>query len=118
MRAVNRTRNAILVTNGTVAASAWSRMRGLLGHPPLQLGQGLLLRGEKAIHSIGMSFAIDVLFLDRDGRVVHLIAPMVPLRLSPFILRAENVLELPSGKIQETGTTIGDQIEIEFTDST
>src|SRR5574341_403466 len=118
MRVVNRTRNVVLVTNGTVAVSAWSRMRGLLGHPPLRPGQGLLLRGEKAIHSIGMSFAIDVLFLDRVGQVVHLIAPMVPLRLSPFILRAENVLELPSGKIRETGTTIGDQIEIELTDPT
>ncbi len=112
MRAVNRTRNTVLMTNGCGAGNAWSRLRGLLGHPPLQPGEGLMLRGEKAIHTVGMGFPIDVLFLDRAGCVVHLIPNMIPLRLSPFVSRAADVLELPAGTIAQTGTALGDQIEL------
>ncbi len=111
MRAVNRTRNTTLVSEGVIAASWWTRLKGLLGHAPLQSGEGLLLRGEKAIHTIGMSFAIDVLFLDRTGNIVHLIPDMVPLKLSPFVSRSTDVLELPAGTIAKTGTRLGDQIE-------
>ncbi len=114
LRAVNRTRRAVLVENGEVADSAWTRLRGLLGHPPLQAGEGLLLRGEKAIHTIGMGFAIDVLFLDRAGHVKHLIPNMVPLRASPFISASADVLEMPVGTIARSGTALDDLIEFEF----
>ena len=89
-------------------------MRGLLGHPPLESGEGLLLKGEQAIHTVGMSFAIDALFLDESGRVIHLINAMPPLRASPIIWRGRDVLELPAGKISETGTALGDEIKFEF----
>jgi uncharacterized protein len=114
LRAHNRTRNATLVTDGVVADNWWTRLRGLLGHAPLKPGEGLLLRGEKAIHSVGMSFAIDVLFLDRTGCIVHLIPAMPPLRFSPFVARAVDVLELPAGTIRQTGTTVNDQVELEI----
>jgi uncharacterized protein len=113
MRAINRTRNAILVERGTIAASMWTRMRGLLGHAPLLTGEGLLLKGEKAIHSIGMSFAIDALFLDRNGRVIYLMPLMLPMRTSPMVWQAQDVLELPAGRIDATGTALGDEIEIQ-----
>ncbi len=113
-RAINRTRATCLVERGEIAASMWARLRGLLGRAPLQAGEGLLLRGEKAIHTIGMGLAMDALFLDRDGRVVHSISAMPPLRLSPFIARAADVLELPAGTIARTATQVGDHVEIEF----
>ncbi len=114
LRAVNRTRNTVLVENGQVAATAWTRLRGLLGHKPLLPGEGLLLRGEKAIHTFGMGFPIDVLFLDRAGCVKHLIPTMVPLRTSPFVSAAADVLELSAGTIARTDTALGDLIELEF----
>ncbi len=89
-------------------------MRGLLGHAPLGAGEGLLLEGEKAIHTVGMGFPIDVLFLDRESRVVYLLRTMPPWRFSKFVWQARNILELPPGKIQETGTCLDDQIEIQF----
>lgn len=95
-----------------MAASLWARMRGLLGHAPLEPGEGLLLKGEKAIHTIGMTFPIDVLFLNRAGRVVHLMTCVPPLRLSPMVWRAAHVLELPPGTIDQTGTALDDLIEI------
>ena len=97
-----------------MANTPWTRLLGLLGHKPLQPGEGLVLRGEKAIHTIGMGFAIDVLFLDPEGIVKHLISTMVPFRASPFISGATDVLELPSGTIARTRTELGDVVELNF----
>ncbi len=112
MRAVNRTRNVVLVSDGKIASTPWSRLRGLLGHAPLEPGEGLLLRGEKAIHTIGMSFPIDVLFLNREGQVIHLDHSMVPQRASPIVWQASDVLELPAGTLADSGTELGDMIEV------
>ncbi len=110
MRAINQTRQVVLVQDGIIAASAWARLRGLLGRPPLQSGQGLLLRGEKAIHTVGMAYPIDALFLERSGRIVHLERAMMPLRASPFVWQSADVLELPAGTIEQTGTALGDTV--------
>ncbi len=112
MHAVNITRDAVLMEEGPLAAGAWSRLRGLLGHAPLRPGEGLVLRGEKAIHTIGMGFPIDILFLDKTGRVVHLMHSVGAFRFSPFVWTASNVLELPAGTLERTGTDIGDRIEL------
>ena len=114
MRATNRTRHRVLVERGEVAATMLARMRGLLGRSSLAPGEGLVLKGENAIHTIGMSFNMDALFLDREGRVVHLIHSMPPWRASPLVWRARDVLELPAGTIQASGTMLGDQIEFQF----
>ncbi len=114
MRAVNQTRDVVLVEHGFVAANLWSRMRGLLGRPPLQAGDGLLLRGEQAIHTVGMGYPIDVLFLDRSGRVIHLYHAMPPLRASTFVRRAVDILELPPGILAATGTVQGDVITFDL----
>jgi uncharacterized membrane protein (UPF0127 family) len=112
VRALNHTRNTVLVENGVVAANAWTRLRGLLGHRPLQPGEGLLLKGEKAIHTVGMGFPIDVLFLDRAGTVVCVYHNMGPLRFSRYVMNAADVLELPAGTIRNTGTDLGDRIDL------
>ena len=114
LRALNRSRNTILVEDGLVANTAWTRLRGLLGHKPLLPGEGLVLRGENAIHTIGMGFAIDVLFLDREGLVKHSIPAMPPFRASPFVSGAADVLELPAGTIARTHTELGDRIELVY----
>lgn len=114
LRAINQTRQRVLITHGIVANTWWTRLKGLLGRASLQPGEGLLLRGEQAIHTIGMRFPIDVLFLDSSQRVVHLIPRMGAQRFSPFVTNASDVLELPAGVIDETGTMLGDQIELIF----
>ncbi|MBI5033911.1 MAG: DUF192 domain-containing protein [Chloroflexi bacterium] len=114
LRAVNKTRGVPIVTQGILANTWWTRLKGLLGHAPLKSGEGLLLKGEKAIHTVGMSFPIDVLFLDRTGRLIHLMTNMGPLRFSPLVFGATDVLEIAAGQATQTGTTLGDQIEISF----
>ena len=79
-------------------------------HPALAEGEGLILKGEKSIHSFFMRFPIDVVYADRTWQVVHLDPAMMPNRIGPFVLRAAYVLEMPAGVIQTTGTAIGDQL--------
>ncbi len=114
LRAINRARGVTLVERGKIAATAWERLKGLLGRASLARGDGLLLQGEQAIHTMGMKIAIDVLFLDKRARVVRIVHSMPPARVTPFVFQSANVLELPAGLAKETGTQLGDEIEIQI----
>jgi uncharacterized membrane protein (UPF0127 family) len=109
---LNRTRETVLGEHIDVAATAVRRMVGLLGKQRLDPGAGLLIMPSQAIHTVAMNFAIDVVFLDRDWRVVSLRRAMLPFRMTGLHWKASCVLELPSGVIGETSTAIGDQLEI------
>jgi len=85
-----------------------------MGAPPLQEGEGLVLVGEKSIHTFFMGFPIDVLYVDKAGKVIRADAHVVPYRIGPFVIRSAYVLELPSGAITSTGTRVGDQLKFEY----
>lgn len=93
-----------------VADSWWRRFRGLLGRPALESGQGMLLLGCGSIHTAGMSGAIDIAFLDADGRVVRRYAHLAPWRVGLGGPDATHALELPAGRLEETGTAPGDRL--------
>jgi len=118
MQAINRTRQQILIERGCVARTDEARLRGLIGRASLADGEGLFLVGTKSIHTFGMRFAIDVVFLDQRGQVIHLIHAMRHSQVSAFVWRATCVLEMPAGVLCETGTRIGDCIEIVERDAT
>ena len=113
--AFNRTRSQYLATRLAVADTHWSRLRGLVGKTAsdFQQERGLWIVPCRGVHTLAMRFAIDVLYLDRDQVVVHLEAALPPWRFAPVRLKAASVLELPENTIRSTGTTIGDQLEIE-----
>lgn len=86
----------------------WPRLRGLLGRPPLQAGEGLLIVPSKGVHMYGMKYAIDVLMLDRERCVVASFPELAPMKRTPLFKRAHFALELPLGTIEESGTREGD----------
>jgi hypothetical protein len=106
----NETRQATLVERGRVARSFWARGRGLLGTRSLPPGDGLLIEKCSSIHSFGMQYRFDALFLDREGRVVHSVSNMAQNRMSRHVFSARSVLEMPAGTIATSGTQHGDQI--------
>jgi uncharacterized membrane protein (UPF0127 family) len=61
-----------------------------------------------------MRFPIDVVYLNRAGRVVHVEHNLQPWRFSPIRMQASSVLELPSHTLARTGTAVGDSIEIKM----
>ncbi len=112
MQAFNHTRQRYLAEHGPVAGQPWARMRGLLGRASLQPNEGMLFLGTKGIHTIGMRFSIDVLFLNDDGWVIHILHSLKPFRISPYLKNASMVIELPAGILRETETQVGDWIKI------
>lgn len=113
MRVANVSRNRLLVENGKgqIAGTRWERLWGLLGRAFLAPGAGLWLPGTKAVHTFGMRFAIDVVFVDRHNKITHLIPRMPPFRVSPYVRHAVGALELPTETLQATGTQLNDTLE-------
>jgi uncharacterized protein len=111
IHAWNRTRNVSLGADIDVADTSAKRRTGLLRHSGLAPGEGLLIAPCEAVHTFGMKFPIDVVFLDKTKRVVK-VSPQLRRRRIAFSLRAAYVLELPAGTIAETGTTKGDQLDL------
>jgi uncharacterized membrane protein (UPF0127 family) len=91
MRVFNRTREVSLITQGRLADTFWSRLRGLLGATSLNEGEGLVLVGEKSIHTLFMGFPLDVVYADKDHKVIRADSNMVPYRLGPFVTRSAYV---------------------------
>ncbi len=112
VRVRNRDRGTVLAEAAGVADTSAKRRTGLLKHTQLNPGEGLWIAPCEAVHSFGMKFAIDVVYLDRKKRVRKLRKQMVPRRLSAC-LTAHSVLELPVGVIEASQTRPGDQLEFE-----
>jgi uncharacterized membrane protein (UPF0127 family) len=112
LTAVNLTRDARLTERGRVADSFGTRLVGLLRDKRLDAGDGLWILPCNSIHSIGMRFVFDAIFLDKDLRVVHLVREMKPWRISKMVFAAHSVLELPAGLIARTATEVGDQFDM------
>jgi uncharacterized membrane protein (UPF0127 family) len=86
-------------------------MRGLLGRAALAAGEGLLIRPASAIHTFFMRFAIDVVFIDRDGVVLRVVPALRPWRLAAR-RGARSVLELPAGEAAARGIGPGDRLDL------
>ena len=110
----NKTRETFVATEALLADSYLRRLVGLLGKTRrwAQLGRGLWIVPSRGVHTIGMLFPIDLIFLGKDKEVVYIEEYVRPFRISKVSLKATSVLELPPHTIYRSGTKIGDQLEI------
>lgn len=113
--AFNRTRSQYLATRLTVAKTHWSRFIGLIGKTAATFpqGRGLWIVPCRGVHTVGMRIPIDVVYLTENNVVLHLESGLRPWRFAPIRIRAASVLELPENTLRSTGTTIGDELEID-----
>ena len=114
--AFNRTRQAFLATELSVADTHWTRLRGLMGTntAAFRFGQGLWIVPSHGVHTLAMRYPIDVIYLNESKTVIHVEENMKPWRIAPLRMEAVTVLELPCHTVWNTGTAVGDQIEISF----
>jgi uncharacterized protein len=110
----NKTRETFVATEATLADSYLRRLVGLLGKTRrwAQLGRGLWIVPSRGVHTIGMLFPIDLIFLSKEKEVVHIEEHVRPFRISAVSLKATSVLELPPHTIYRSGTQVGDRLEI------
>lgn len=89
-----------------VANTVFERMRGLLAREALRKQQGMLLQACRLIHTCGMRYPIDVVYLSRDGVVVKVTSALVPCRADGH-WRAHSVLEMAAGEASRCGIRPG-----------
>lgn len=93
-----------------MAASWLQRLRGLLFYSPLSADEGLWLTPCRSIHTVGMRYALDVVFVDRSRVVRAVHANVRPVRACAGPRAKLDTLELPAGRIRQTGLSVGDEL--------
>jgi uncharacterized membrane protein (UPF0127 family) len=102
-----------LASEARRADSYWSRLVGLLGRSRLRPGEALVLEPCSSVHTAFMRFSIDVLYVDKSGRVVKVVPNLKPFRASGVLRGARSVIELPKGTVASTATSPGDQLDFQ-----
>lgn len=110
LKILNLTRQVQLAHSVEVADRGATRSKGLLGRKGLVPGGGLWIVPCEAVHTFGMQFPIDLVYVDRNKRVRKVRSDVAPWRLSGC-LSAHSVLELTAGTIRKTQTEPGDRLE-------
>ena len=98
---------------GVVAADTHlSRLKGLLGRLRLKSDEGIWVLPSQGVHTIGVLFAIDLIYLDPDRRVIHTVESLGTFRIGPIRMQCSSVLELPTRTIYSSNTEVGDELLI------
>ncbi len=111
MQIINVSKKMVIAEQGRLAASSGQRMKGLLGRDSLAANEALILKPCSSIHTFFMHFSIDVLFLNKNMKIIKAIQNMPPSRFSPVVWASLMAIELPAGKISQTNTETGDMVE-------
>ncbi|MEN6391475.1 MAG: DUF192 domain-containing protein [Syntrophomonas sp.] len=102
----------VIADNGIVADTFWRRFRGLLGRSEYTCGEALLIKPCSSVHTVGMKFAIDVLFVSAQNEIIYIIEAMPARRFSPWIKNASYVVELPAGRVASCQVKTGHTLTI------
>jgi hypothetical protein len=108
---VNAQTGAVIATAVEIARTSATRRRGLLGREGLPTGSALVITRCNAIHTIGMQFAIDVVFVDKNGCVRKIVYRLRPRRIA-IAPRAYAVIELAAGELTPDRLRVGDRVSL------
>lgn len=106
---VNVTRGTTIGRHIDSAASFWARAQGFIGRADLPADHALVLHPCNGVHALFLTFPLDVIYLDRDDRVLRVFR-LRPWHIGPIVWRSRTVIELPTGTAARTGTVVGDLI--------
>jgi uncharacterized membrane protein (UPF0127 family) len=107
MQAFNVTQQQTLAGVLMVADSFFLSLRGLIGRARLETGYGLWIVPCQSVHTFWMRFPIDVVFLDKHYRIIHLVENLKPHRVSKHLSKANSVIELPINTIKAAASMPG-----------
>jgi len=110
MKVRNQNRESEIVAQGRRASNWWTRLRGLIGVRNLAQGDGLVIEPCRGVHCMFMSIPIDVLYADKQRKVVALDRAMKPWAIGKIYRNSHYVIETPVGTIDRSRTQIGDQL--------
>lgn len=96
----------ILLHDVMQTTNPWERVRGLLGRNQLKDGEGLLITDCPSIHTFGMRYPIDIIFLNRDWQIRKLVSSLKPCRIA-WSGGASMVIEMADGTLDKLGLAPG-----------
>lgn len=108
-RIYRRKDHRLLLPNVMLATGAWERLRGLLGRAPPGDDEGMLIDPCASVHTLGMRYPIDLVFLSPQWRVTRVFDRLPPLRMA-WSWRARRVLELRAGMAAQLPISAGDEL--------
>jgi hypothetical protein len=108
---MNERTRAPLATEVELAVTRKARNRGLLGREGLGPSAAIILAPCTAVHTAFMRFAIDVLFLDRDGCAVKIVPDVAPWRIA-LAAHAYAVVEMAAGSARRLDVQLGDRLYV------
>jgi uncharacterized protein len=100
----------LLFASVRTADNFFIRAFGLIFRKEPKTGEGLLFYKCNSIQTFWMRFAIDVIFLDKNNKILSLFKGLAPFRVTPFIKGADKVLELRKSSIKNSGISKGDML--------
>ena len=109
---LNQTKNSPVLSQLSEAKSFWPRLKGLLGHADLNDQEGLWIHQCNSIHTFGMRFTIDCIFLNSDLKVKKIVENVKPNRMVLPIWGAVSVVELAAGQARKQNVEKGDQLHV------
>ena len=107
MKVINKTKQTTIAENIIIPKTLLDQSLGLLKH---KTPVAMLFKTRYGIHTFGMKYAIDVLILDKENRVVAMKENLKPNRIFVWDTKYETVLELPQQTIKKTKTETDDTL--------
>lgn len=92
-----------------VADTFCLRSRGLLFRSKLEVDQSMLIMPCNAVHSFFMRYSLDLVYLDKENRIVKIVENLKPWRFS-VCFKAYSVMELNVGVANKLDLKQGDKI--------
>ncbi|MBC8015700.1 MAG: DUF192 domain-containing protein [Sporomusaceae bacterium] len=108
----NITKGTVVADHMRPAATFWQRLKGLLGTSSLPIGHGLVIKPCSSVHTFGMNYPIDVLFVDRHHRIIKVVENLLPGKVS-MASGSQYVVELPAGTARLAACSAGDILELQ-----
>ena len=108
----NQTRECFLSLGVTPADTVFTRLKGLIGRLKLRTDEGLWVVPSSGVHTWGVLFPLDLIYLDENFRVIYVTEHFPRFKVAPLRIRAASVLELPTHTIYSSQTQPGDQLVI------
>lgn len=108
----NQSRECFLGLRVAPADTIFARLKGMIGRLRLRSDEGIWVVPSNGVHTLGVLFPLDLIYLDDDCRVIDLIEYFPTCRIAPLRIRASSVLELPPHTIYSSQTQKGDRLLI------
>ncbi len=108
---LNERTHTFVAVSVTLADTRAARRKGLLGRESISPDEAMVMTPCFGVHTLFMRFAIDVVFVDRDGRAVQIVHDLQPWRIAAS-LRACAVIEMSAGRARECDIQIGDRLTL------